>query len=261
MTAPTTLTSTPPVVPAAMLNALRHAHRLVILTGAGMSAESGVPTFRDAMHGLWEQFDPAELASQAGWDADRDRVWAWYEWRRRLVQQAQPNPGHMAIPRLANAISGHSGHDVKVDLITQNVDDLHERAGSTHVIHLHGEVLKAHADFEGAPAIDWIEDLNLGDFDPATGIQLRPHIVWFGEGLDALPEALEIALAPDVDLLVVVGTTLNVYPAAMIATETKAKRVILVDPMPPDLDVENLQVISESATVGIRRIVQELVTP
>ena len=220
--------------------------KIIVFSGAGISRESGLLTFRDSKDGLWEGHDVMAVASIRGWWQDPQRVLDFYNMRRRDVRAAAPNDAHIALADL------ETHHDVTV--ITQNVDDLHERAGSTHVIHLHGEVLKAHADFEGAPAIDWIEDLNLGDFDPATGILLR-------EGLDALPEALEIALAPDVDLLVVVGTTLNVYPAAMIATETKAKRVILVDPMPPDLDVENLQVISESATVGIRRIVQELVTP
>ena len=222
MTAPTTLTSTPPVVPAAMLNALRHAHRLVILTGAGMSAESGVPTFRDAMHGLWEQFDPAELASQAGWDADRDRVWAWYEWRRRLVQQAQPNPGHMAIPRLANAISGHSGHDVKVDLITQNVDDLHERGGSKCLQHLHGSLFaprcclcERQGQFSGPPPVDPIERSPPPTCKHCDGV-LRPGVVWFGEGL---PEDVWLhceRLVADCDVLLVVGTSGVVYPAARL---------------------------------------------
>jgi NAD-dependent deacetylase len=224
--------------------------KIIVFSGAGISRESGLLTFRDSKDGLWEGHDVMAVASIRGWWQDPQRVLDFYNMRRRDVRAASPNDAHVALAEL------EAMHDVTV--ITQNVDNLHERAGSTKVIHLHGEVLKAHADFEGAPPIDWIDDLNLGDADPATGIQLRPHIVWFGEGLDALPEALEIALAPDVDLLIVVGTTLNVYPAAMIATETKAKRVILVDPMPPDLDVENLRVIPESATVGIRRVVEEL---
>ena len=101
-----------PDVPVAMLNALRQARRLVILTGAGMSAESGIPTFRDAMTGLWEKFDPMQLATPEAWRADRERVWAWYEWRRRMLLQSQPNRGHLAIPKLANALKAATGHDV-----------------------------------------------------------------------------------------------------------------------------------------------------
>ena len=120
-----------------MLDALRDARRLVILTGAGMSAESSIPTYRDAINGFWVKFNPLELGSPAGWAADRGRVWAWSEWRRGLMQQAQPNSGHLAISKLTKALMKASGHDVTVDVITQNVDDLHERAGSKHVLHLH----------------------------------------------------------------------------------------------------------------------------
>ena len=222
MSAPVSPNSTPPVVPAAVLNALRQVHRLVILTGAGMSAESGVPTFRDAMHGLWEQFDPAELASPEGWDADRDRVWAWYEWRRRLVQQAQPNPGHLAIPRLANAISRHSGHEVTVDLITQNVDDLHERGGSKHVLHLHGSLFAPRCylcgregQFSGPPPIEPIERIPPPKCKHCDGV-LRPGVVWFGEGLPDQVWRHAEQLVADCDVLLVVGTSGVVYPAARL---------------------------------------------
>lgn len=120
-------------VPLALMDALRQAHRTVIFSGAGMSAESGIPTFRDAMHGLWAQFDPQALASPEGWNEDRARVWAWYEWRRGLVMRVKPHAGHLAIPQLAHALSRFTGHDVRVDVVTQNVDDLHERAGATEV--------------------------------------------------------------------------------------------------------------------------------
>jgi NAD-dependent deacetylase len=190
------------------------------------------------------------VASIQGWWRDPQRVLDFYNMRRRDVRNAAPNDAHFALAELERA------HEVVV--ITQNVDNLHERAGSTRVIHLHGEVLKAREDRETALPIDWIEDLNLGDGHPVSGIQLRPHIVWFGEGLDELPGALAVALADDVDLLIVVGTTLNVFPAAMIATDTRAKRVILVDPDPPGLDVPNLTVVRDVATVGIRRVVDQL---
>jgi NAD-dependent deacetylase len=168
-------------------------------------------------------------------------------------------------------------HDVTV--ITQNVDDLHERAGSKNVIHLHGEVLKARpADDEQAygatkhttpsrnsswPQFDesriltWYEDLNLGDCDK-FGCQLRPHIVWFGEGLPEIERAMAIALASEVDVLIVVGTTLSVFPAAMIATETSAKRVFIIDPAPPHLNVKGLTVLKQTATSGVRNVVDAI---
>jgi NAD-dependent deacetylase len=226
--------------------------KIVVFSGAGISRESGLKTFRDH-DGLWEGHDVMTVASIRGWWANPQLVLDFYNMRRRELLTVQPNAAHYALAEL------EKDHDVTI--ITQNVDDLHERAGSMNVIHLHGELLKARPadDEEHQWVIPWTKDINLGD-DDAVGSQLRPHIVWFGEGLPKLPEALSIALSDDVDILIVVGTTLEVYPAAMVATETKASRVYLVDPAPPALPVRNLTRVAEPATVGIRQVVDEILS-
>jgi NAD-dependent deacetylase len=178
-------------------------------------------------------------------------VLEFYNMRRREVLKAEPNVAHRELAGLEN--------DHEVTVITQNVDDLHERAGSRNVIHLHGEVLKVRAvDDEEGNALPWTGDLVLGDLHPETGSQLRPHVVWFGEGLPELDRAMEVAMAADVDVLIVVGTTLNVYPAAFIATETKASNVFVVDPNPPDLPAPNVTYFREPASSGIRKVVEAL---
>lgn len=224
--------------------------KIVVFTGAGISRESGLKTFRDH-DGLWEGHDVMTVASIKGWWENPKLVLDFYNWRRRELFNVEPNAAHRALAELER------DHDVTI--ITQNVDDLHERAGSSKIIHLHGELLKARPadDEEHRWVIPWTKDIELGDQD-AVGSQLRPHIVWFGEGLPKLPEALGIALADDVDVLIVVGTTLEVYPAAMVATETKADRVYLVDPAPPTLAVRNLTRIAEPATTGVPKVVAEI---
>lgn len=224
--------------------------KIIVFTGAGISRESGLRTFRDSKDGLWEGYDIDEVASMQGWWNDPQKVLDFYNLRRQEVRRAVPNEAHRALAEL------ETKHDVMV--ITQNIDDLHERAGSTEVIHLHGEILKARPVDDGEVVLSWEDDLNLGQTHPETGVQLRPHVVWFGEGLPEWPRALEVALDPGVDVLIVVGTTLNVYPAAMVATESQADRVYLVDPNPPALSLPNLIVVTEPATSGVRRVVDEL---
>ncbi len=224
--------------------------KVVAFTGAGISRESGLRTFRDSGDGLWEGYDVREVASIEGWWRDPEQVLDFYNMRRREVLRAEPNEAHRAIAEL------EAQHDVVV--VTQNIDDLHERAGSSHVVHLHGEILKVRPEDDEERTLVWRGDLHLGDMDPATGAQLRPHVVWFGEGLPELDRAMELALAPDVDALIVVGTSLNVYPAALIATESLAERVYVVDPDPPALFAPNLRVVAEPATVGVRIVADEL---
>lgn len=225
---------------------------IVVFTGAGISRESGLRTFRDAVDGLWEGYDINEVASMKGWWKDPAKVLDFYNMRRREVKNAQPNDAHRAIAELER--------DHEVVVITQNIDDLHERAGSSYVIHLHGEIFKVRVDGEmPGPPLQWTEDLVLGDVHPVSRRQLRPNVVWFGEALPELDDAMAIALSPDVDALLVVGTTLNVYPAAMIATETKARQVLVVDPNPPDLEVPNVQYIQEPASVGVAKAILSLV--
>ncbi len=202
-------------IPPAILDLARAARRVTVLTGAGMSAESGVPTFRDAQTGLWSRFDPMSLATPQAWQADPDLVWGWYLWRVALVSAVQPNPGHLALARWAR-LPG-----VWLDVATQNVDDLHERAGSTVLAHVHGSLFAFRCDRCEEPY-----DAAVTPPDPpvqrvappkcprcGTG-RVRPGVVWFGEALPA--EAFQAATSAclDADLVLVVGTSGLVYPAA-----------------------------------------------
>lgn len=187
---------------------------LAVLTGAGMSAESGVPTFRDAQTGLWARFDPSELATPEAWSHDRDTVWAWYRWRQHLVSGSQPNPGHEALAALAR-----TGR--RVEIITQNVDDLHERAGNHEVHHLHGSLLRHRCDSCGAgsvigpPPSGQLSQLTPPRCRDCAG-HIRPDIVWFGEPLPAREwDSASTALA-EASALLVVGTSGLVHPAASL---------------------------------------------
>ncbi|MCE9558002.1 MAG: NAD-dependent deacylase [Armatimonadetes bacterium] len=227
--------------------------KIIVFTGAGISRESGLSTFRDSKDGLWEGYDVAEVASVQGWQRDPAKVLDFYNMRRREVIRAEPNAAHLALATL------EKDHDVTI--ITQNIDDLHERAGSSRVIHLHGEILKvrAYEDLEER-TIPWRDDLVLGDLHPDSKLQLRPHIVWFGEGLPEFDRAMAVATASDVEVLIVVGTTLNVYPAAYIATETQASQIFVVDPAPPSLPLPNVRLFAEAATLGVQKVINELAT-
>ncbi|RDI15675.1 NAD-dependent deacetylase [Rhodococcus sp. AG1013] len=196
----------------ALVGAARAARRVVVFSGAGMSAESGVPTFRDAQTGLWERFEPAELATPEAWHRDSGLVWAWYQWRTGLARRVQPHAGHRAIAQWA----GRTGMTV----ITQNVDDLHERAGSPVAAHLHGSLFSPRCSDCGSsfPGDGGVEAEPTGPLAPPTcencGGAVRPGVVWFGEALpeDAWQRAVDAV--EDCDLMVVVGTSAVVYPAA-----------------------------------------------
>lgn len=230
-------------VPLALMEALRQAHRIVIFSGAGMSAESGIPTFRDAMHGLWAQFDPQSLASPEGWNEDRARVWAWYEWRRGLVMRVKPHAGHLAIPQLAHALSRFTGHDVRVDVVTQNVDDLHERAGVTEVQHLHGSLFSPRCsvcgrlgEFTGLPPLEPVARLE-PPLCRRCEESLRPGVVWFGESLPIDAWHRTEALIARCDVLLIVGTSGVVYPAAGLPTAARqaGKWLAEINPTPSEL--------------------------
>ena len=213
---------------------------VTVLTGAGMSAESGIPTFRDALTGLWERFEAGDLATATAFRNDRDLVWGWYEWRRMLVLRAKPNPGHLAIARLPELVP-------KLTLITQNVDDLHERAGSQDVIHLHGSLFapccfacaRPHTfthepdEPEGGRRLKPPRCLHCGGY-------VRPGVVWFGEALpqDAMAAAMEAV--KECDLMLVVGTSGIVHPAATLPEMAKKRgvKVIQVNPHPTELDAD-----------------------
>jgi NAD-dependent deacetylase len=220
--------------------------KLVVLTGAGISAESGIKTFRDA-DGLWEGHDVMEVASPEGWRNNQELVLDFYNQRRRQLHTVAPNLGHKVLAELEK--------DFDVHIITQNVDNLHEKAGSTKVLHLHGELLKVRSTNPEASGenyiLDWNTDLNKGDVDP-NGNQLRPHIVWFGEEVPALEEALGIVQSAD--FIAIIGTSMQVYPAAGLIHYGKPETPIFyIDPKPATIyDLSNpLEVIPMNATDGV----------
>lgn len=218
--------------------------KIAVLTGAGISAESGLKTFRDS-DGLWEGHDVMDVASPQGFRNNPELVLDFYNQRRRQLLQVQPNEAHRSIALL------ESDHEVVV--ITQNVDDLHERAGSSRVVHLHGELLKVRSTFDERLVMDWQDDLNLGDFCEYNH-QLRPHIVWFGEEVPMIGIAAELVHASD--LLLIVGTSMQVYPAAGLIQYAKVRTpVYFVDPNPSVSNSEFVTVISEKASTGVPKAI------
>ena len=219
--------------------------KLVVLSGAGVSAESGIKTFRDS-DGLWENYDVRDVASIEGWYRDRKTVLNFYNDRRRQIEKAQPNEAHLIIAEL------QKWYDVVV--ATQNIDNLHERAGSKNVIHLHGEITKVRPeDREDSGIVDiGYKDVNFGDTDQ-RGVQLRPHIVWFGEAVPKLEEAAgEVSKA---DILLIIGTSLAVYPAAgLVRYVNYGIPIYLIDPKRIDLDYNNFTQIQDVASKGMERL-------
>lgn len=221
--------------------------KVVILSGAGMSAESGLKTFRDS-NGLWEGHDVMEVASPQGFRNNPQVVLDFYNQRRRQLKQVQPNQAHIDIADLEK--------DHEVIVITQNVDDLHERAGSSHVVHLHGELLKVRSSYDENSILDWRTDLNIGD-TCERGYQLRPHIVWFGEPVPMMNVAIN--WVSKADAIIIVGTSMQVYPAAGLMHYAKNNITIyFVDPNPSIRSSDNIIVFSEKATTGIPKVVRLL---
>jgi NAD-dependent deacetylase len=220
---------------------------LVVLTGAGISAESGLKTFRDS-DGLWEGYAIEDVATPRAWKKHPERVLEFYNFRRRNVLDAQPNAAHIGLVELEEWFD--------VQIITQNIDDLHERAGSTNVLHLHGEILKARSSRDERLLYARREDINLGD-RCEKGSQLRPHVVWFGESVPMMDQA--ISIAKKADFFIVVGTSLEVYPAASLIEHIPFEATkFVIDPQPNGLADESFQVISATATDGIPRMVSRL---
>lgn len=212
---------------------------LVVLSGAGISAESGLQTFRDR-GGLWEKYDWRELASVEGWARHPERVLEFYNIRRMKVLEAQPNLAHRIIAELEKHF--------RVTVITQNVDDLHERAGSTRVIHIHGEILKARCTGPCHHILEWKNDLHIGD-TCERGYQLRPHVVWFGEAVLHWDDC--VRACSTADIFVIIGTSLSVYPAASLVHYVPYHaRKFLIDPHGPAFVPPNTQVLKLPATQG-----------
>ncbi len=218
---------------------------LVVLTGAGISAESGIKTFRDA-DGLWEGHDVMEVASPIGWAKNPALVLDFYNQRRRQLLQVQPNLAHKTLKDLEKHF--------KVSIITQNVDNLHERAGSSNVLHLHGELLKMRSSKNEKLIYDCTKDIALGD-TAEDGNQLRPHIVWFGEAVPAMHKASKIV--EKADILLIIGTSLQVYPAAsLIDYLPNGKPIYLIDPQKPQGILQNhIHFIEDTACKGIGKFV------
>jgi NAD-dependent deacetylase len=216
---------------------------LVVLTGAGVSAESGIRTFRDS-NGLWEDHDIMAVASPEGWRKNRALVLNFYNQRRKQARECIPNDAHYALARLEKHF--------EVQIITQNIDDLHERAGSTKVLHLHGELSKAQSTLD-PELVYQLEHWEIKEGDKCEkGSQLRPFIVWFGEAVPMMETAVH--LASKADIFLVLGTSMQVYPAAsLIDYVPETARKFLIDPQVPDFRLTGeVKVIQEKATIGMR---------
>ncbi len=223
--------------------------KLVVLTGAGMSAESGLKTFRD-MGGLWEEHDVYEVASPAGWHKDRTMVLRFYNERRKQLLETSPNKGHLGLVELEK--------DYEVWIVTQNVDDLHERAGSRRILHLHGELRKSRSTIDSKLVYD-IEGWKLEEGDLCEkGSQLRPHVVWFGEAVPAIEEAARIVSFADI--FVIIGTSMNVYPAAGLINYVPGMAPIyVIDPNEVAIAGQSgIRVIQKSAGEGIQLLRKEI---
>lgn len=240
-------------IPPELIAHLRLARHVVVLTGAGISAESGVPTFRDAQTGLWEQYEPEELATPQAFQRNPRLVWEWYVWRRQLVQQAQPNAGHRALANLAALVP-------KLTLITQNVDGLHEQAGSQQVLHLHGSIMRTKCIAHNHPVDKWPATDESPPRCPICHSYLRPDVVWFGENLPV--EALHTAVqaARSCQLFLSIGTSGLVHPAASLPLEALQHRipVVEINPTPTPLTSYADFVLPYAAGVVLPQLVQVL---
>jgi len=223
--------------------------KIVVLTGAGMSVESGLKTFRD-QDGLWNNYKIEEVASPIAWKREPKMVLDFYNQRRKQLFELEPNIAHYSLVKLEDKFD--------VQIITQNVDDLHERAGSANVSHLHGELKKARSTLDESLVYQmdgW--ELKLGDFCE-KGSQLRPHIVWFGESVPNFSKASEIVA--NADILIVIGTSLTVYPAALLINEAPTESIkYLIDPNAPNnISLRNLTVHRKTAAEGLPELVKQL---
>jgi len=224
--------------------------KIVILTGAGISAESGIKTFRDN-DGLWEGHDVMEVASPQGFANNPALVLDFYNQRRKQLLEVIPNKAHKSLVALEQYF--------EVAIITQNVDDLHERAGSSNILHLHGELLKARSTRNEGDVCIWHKDLNLGDLC-IEGHQLRPHIVWFGEQVPLLEKA--IAITKNANILIIIGTSMQVYPAASLIDFIRPNTPIyFIDPKPSVTAKQytNLTIVDQSAVEGVPIVVADLI--
>jgi NAD-dependent deacetylase len=240
----------PTEIPQPLIKAFRNAQNICVLTGAGISKESGIPTFREAQTGLWEKYDPAELATPEAFKDNPKLVWEWYQWRRELCAKAKPNGGHLALAEMQQRCPAFT-------LITQNVDGLHARAGSTNIIELHGNITRSKCFDTGEPCLDVPTDS--GEFPPRhpqTGGLLWPDVVWFNEQLP--PDSLKLALntAHQCDLFLSIGTSTLVYPEAALPFQAldNGATVIEINPEPTQLTPLATYSLHSSASEALRAL-------
>ncbi len=237
--------------PQALIEAIRSAKQIAVLTGAGISAESGVPTFREAQTGLWAKYDPQELATPHAFRRNPKLVWEWYTWRRELVSKAVPNAGHKALVTLEANVP-------QFTLITQNVDGLHERAGSRNIIELHGNIMRTKCFDNGRLVTSWPETNEVPPRCPHCGGFLRPDVVWFGESLpyDALETA--VAKAQSCDVFFSIGTSSQVQPAASLPLEAIRANAICIEINPENTPLTFFVDYALAGTAG--SILPDLIT-
>lgn len=212
-------------IPAALIETLRHVRGVAVLTGAGISAESGVPTFRDAQTGLWAQYSPEELATPEAFRRNPKLVWEWYAWRRAIVAGAQPNPGHIALAGMERRLADFV-------LVTQNVDDLHQQAGSRNVVELHGNIQRTKCFEEGRLVESWKETGEIPPRCPHCGGRLRPDVVWFGEMLPEASLNAAFQAAQQCEVFFCVGTSTVVEPAASLPFMALNRKAVVVEVNP-----------------------------
>ncbi|GGE19838.1 SIR2 family NAD-dependent protein deacylase [Psychroflexus salis] len=223
--------------------------KIAVLTGAGISAESGIQTFRD-QDGLWEGHDVMEVATPEGWQKNKQKVLDFYNVRRQQLLQVQPNSAHFALTKLQTHFH--------VDVVTQNIDNLHEKAGNKNVLHLHGELLKVRSEKSDNLIYSWKKDIKIGDL-AKDGNQLRPHVVWFGEAVPLIEDAAQIF--SNADLIMVIGTSLQVYPAAgLIDYASVNTKIIHIDPKPSVSETKRISVFTEKASIATPKVVQQLIS-
>jgi len=240
-------------IPAQLIQKLRAAQRVTVLTGAGVSAESGVPTFRDAQTGLWAKFKPEELATPRAFRQNPKLVWEWYAWRRQLVADVKPNPAHLALVELAERFP-------EFQLITQNVDGLHQRVGSRNVIELHGNITRTKCFEENTIVTEWPDRGDIPPKCPRCGGLLRPDVVWFEEALPEVEMDLATRASISCDVFLSIGTSSLVYPAAglPIAAMRRGATLVEINPQPTPLTAQAQFVLSGPAGVVLPELVKHL---
>jgi NAD-dependent deacetylase len=242
-------------IPAALIEKLATARHVTVLTGAGVSAESGVPTFRDAQTGLWAQYSPEDLATPSAFRRNPRLLWEWYEWRRETVAKAAPNPAHHALTTMQIRFP-------RFTLITQNVDGLHQRAGSRDVIELHGNITRTKCFEENTVVTKWRETGDVPPKCPSCGGMLRPDVVWFEEPLPEQAIAAAFAASHSCDLFLCVGTSTAVYPAASLPFEAlrAGAAVVEINPQPTPLTAKAHFVLSGPAGIVLPELLREFLS-